>query len=965
MITSLKIIKTGLLALFVIAGHMTALATPRSSATYTITSESFAPGGAASSASYQLSGGSMEPISGASSSATYQAQHGFLVTGGADLNVEVPGGNATPVNEINEDWTENEQEADGSYAGVLKDSNGNVVSSITLKVSFKNGVASGLIVYDGLKLKYKGTIIPNGSLTVTGILDKKSGRIFDLALQLVTTPEGFRIAGSVTEGATVLGASLDQSAFNAKTDPSGFAGLFTVLIPASQAHPDGATHPQGDGWGVMSIATSGKIKFAGQLGDGTKLSLGGIVSKDGTWQIFKELYRTKPKGTFGGTVTFRDIPNVSDFDGNMHWLKREYVKDKLYPAGFEVDVKLIGSNFDRPFPTERVLTQLASGDNNADWMLGMGNLPTNPGTKSVTWTEKNKVSYVRVGTEKFSIKPNVKSGLVSGSYSDKAAGLNVRFAGVAFQKQGIVAGNFRGVDQTGYLFIQPVGGPILQVRSFAGDVRLQNEDITPDLADGTDFGAAGTEGGFADRSFRIRNSGTANLFVLDTPTVTGSQFSVISARTGPLVPGEEMLMTVRFNPTATGPQTATVTIETNAEHANPFTFDIQGNGVAGNFSSHDGALGGWVGTEPGNPADAPATTAVNFDLGQLARYTGLLESQTPGQEIPGLLSVKVGKNGAFSGLLQHNGAKYKIKGILGVAGDATVQITLRTGGTIDIALQAHKADTSEQFRIHGTVTESNSGTISDFALVRNSFHKKTNLAPQAGAYTSIIIGNDDLGIGYPGGDGAVAMSVSTSGTIKAIAILGDQTKLSLSGFLSADNEWQLYRSAYRTKPNGFLAGTLTFRDTPNVSDFDGVLQWRKRPSTREKIYRHGFQQRVKAIGARFTRPLKTERGITSLPDTTDNATFTFENGNLAPILPVPFDFTWNVGDKAVFIPVGTERFKLKISQKNGFVSGSYTDKTTGLKITKMSGVVYQKQEIVSGSFLGSSATGRILVKPKP
>ncbi|MDA7673318.1 hypothetical protein N8615_02880, partial [Verrucomicrobiales bacterium] len=82
-------------------------------------------------------------------------------------------------------------------------------------------------------------------------------------------------------------------------------------------------------------------------------------------------------------------------------------------------------------------------------------------------------------------------------------------------------------------------------------------------------------------------------------------------------------------------------------------------------------------------------------------------------------------------------------------------------------------------------------------------------------------------------------------------------------------------------------------------------------------------------------------------------------------LPVPFDFTWNVGDKAVFIPVGTERFKLKISQKNGFVSGSYTDKTTGLKITKMSGVVYQKQEIVSGSFLGSSATGRILIEPKP
>jgi hypothetical protein len=506
---------------------------------------------------------------------------------GAPLpTASLPGNQPTVAPENHVPWDSHRTTAAGGYAGVLTNSGGEGIGFLSL-VAKNTGALSGSVLFDGLRLTFRGTLNPDGSFT-TPLVFARTGRNFTLTLQLVSTPEGFRLTGTFAEGAIDYGASLDHAAFKARTNPAPWAGAYTALLPANPLHPDGTTHPQGDGWATVTVAADGKVRLAGRLGDNTKLTLTGVTSKDATLRLFASLYKSVPKGTLAGTITFRDVPNVSDFDGSLSWRKPANSNDKLYPGGFAMEVRLVGSIFARPFTGDLILTQLAEQPANATWILDEGDLPANPGQKIVTWGTA-QITYTPTATEKLSFRASATNGAVSGSYVDRAAGLNVKFAGVAFQKQGLVSGVFAGINQTGYLLMRPTGGPTLEVRSFAGDVRLQNEDNTPDPADGTDLGEAGVEGGYAERSFRLRNTGTGNLFILAPPTVTGSGFTLVACRTGAILPGEETLLTVRFDPVSPGAAGASVTIESNDVDYHPFTFDLAATGIPGAAVNDDGA----------------------------------------------------------------------------------------------------------------------------------------------------------------------------------------------------------------------------------------------------------------------------------------------------------------------------------------------------------------------------------------
>ena len=197
--------------------------------------------------------------------------------------------------ESNAPWTSNEVLALGNYFGVLTEAGGDPVGSITVRLTSR-GTLSGSIIYRGRRLSYRGIIAGDGSFTVT-VNDRRSGNDFHFALQLASTPEGFRLVGTVEEqGVETVDASLDQAAFHSRKNPAPYAGTYTVLLPADPNHSDGATHPQGAGWGILKVGTNGRVRLAGQLGDTTRISLSVVVSADGTVQIFKELYRTAPKG---------------------------------------------------------------------------------------------------------------------------------------------------------------------------------------------------------------------------------------------------------------------------------------------------------------------------------------------------------------------------------------------------------------------------------------------------------------------------------------------------------------------------------------------------------------------------------------------------------------------------------------------------------------------------------------------
>ncbi|MBK8038243.1 MAG: choice-of-anchor D domain-containing protein [Verrucomicrobiaceae bacterium] len=141
-------------------------------------------------------------------------------------------------------------------------------------------------------------------------------------------------------------------------------------------------------------------------------------------------------------------------------------------------------------------------------------------------------------------------------------------------------------------------------------------NATPILAgDVSHFGDTAVTGGSVVRIFTITNSGLAALTLTGTApdyvTLSGSgagHFSITAQpASGTLAAGGTQTFQITFDPSALGTHTATVSIASDDEDENLFTFDIRGNGASSHFTA---AVSNWAAANnlaPGdsNPGDDP------------------------------------------------------------------------------------------------------------------------------------------------------------------------------------------------------------------------------------------------------------------------------------------------------------------------------------------------------------------------
>jgi hypothetical protein len=115
---------------------------------------------------------------------------------------------------------------------------------------------------------------------------------------------------------------------------------------------------------------------------------------------------------------------------------------------------------------------------------------------------------------------------------------------------------------------------------------IADDNATPSAADDTDFGSAGTASDVVDHVFTIQNLGTADLTLtgsLDKVVISGANaadFTVITQPASPVVAGASTTFTIRFDPAAMGLRSATISIANDDSDENPYSFDIQGTGLA-------------------------------------------------------------------------------------------------------------------------------------------------------------------------------------------------------------------------------------------------------------------------------------------------------------------------------------------------------------------------------------------------
>ncbi|MBG90019.1 MAG: hypothetical protein CMO80_24405, partial [Verrucomicrobiales bacterium] len=138
-----------------------------------------------------------------------------------------------------------------------------------------------------------------------------------------------------------------------------------------------------------------------------------------------------------------------------------------------------------------------------------------------------------------------------------------------------------------------------EVAVLGNGLEIVDGDITPIVADGTDFGTLDVLSGSVTHTFVITNSGDTNLLISAGVTITGpaaADFTIALAPASSIVPGGFSQMQVRYDPVGTGTRTATLSFANNDSDETPYGFVIQGNATGpeldifgNNFPVDDGS----------------------------------------------------------------------------------------------------------------------------------------------------------------------------------------------------------------------------------------------------------------------------------------------------------------------------------------------------------------------------------------
>jgi len=388
---------------------------------------------------------------------------------------------------------------------------------------------------------------------------------------------------------------------------------------------------------------------------------------------------------------------------------------------------------------------------------------------------------------------------------------------------------------------------------------------------------------------------------------------------------------------------------------------------------------------------APQTFAISV-LGapQLeGRYNGLArtaDGQTPAHGNVGLLTITGSRKGTLTGRLTLGGRVLGFKGSVdpdgvvrfGEAGAETVALKRRGLSTLTLSLSLRGDADSDRFI--GTVRDG-AVEISTVSAERAVYDARTNPVPPVvldaagkGRHTALFLAKAAPNGGletnvFPQGDGYGLLRITRGGKVKIAGALADGSRFSYANTLSATNRWPFYIGLY--KRAGSCTGEVAFRDIAAQSDLDGLdLQWfRPNLSAAPKpprLYPQGWPAGIRTdlLGSRYVVPPGTTSVLPGVgaPDADGNARFTATGGGLAAEIVQAMNI--QPRDRIVIVPPDPAVVHLAIARSSGKVKGNFADlfgEVSGPRKAKLFGAVFQKQQTVSGFFLGPAEAGKIEV----
>jgi hypothetical protein len=262
------------------------------------------------------------------------------------------------------------------------------------------------------------------------------------SLNLQLTNDGEQIIGQVVSYrgsgwvASLLG---DRAPYDRLTNPAPQAGQYTFIISGSVGD---STRPTGDGYGTLTVDTSGNVMMKGALADGSSISHTAVLSREGLWPVFVPLYGGK--GMLVGWVGFTNVAG-NDLVGQLNWVRLSQPAARFYPGGFTNETMLAGSRYN---PSLGALSFT-----NSTLIFSGGNLSASF-TNTVSLGANGKTDHTSPNS--LFLNLTIPTGWFRGTTREPASGRLLGFNGVVLQKQNAGFGYFLGTDQSGQVMLEPV-----------------------------------------------------------------------------------------------------------------------------------------------------------------------------------------------------------------------------------------------------------------------------------------------------------------------------------------------------------------------------------------------------------------------------------------------------------------------------------------------------------------------------
>jgi hypothetical protein len=321
--------------------------------------------------------------------------------------------------------------AQGAYRGLFGPTNSlrrqTNSGSFLLNVT-SSGSVSGSLDLSGETVPFSGKFDLSGAADITSKATRSEP---SLAITLQLDFANQLVSGTISDaGTTIAALNGFRNVFSSSVKATNFEGQYTFVIPGTS---DSNAGPFGFSYGTVKVSSSGVVTLAGSLADGTTISQSSVISQDGYWPLYVNLYGGN--GSLWGTNLFigYTITNASA----LSWINAaNSSKTAVYRSGFT--------------------NQQAS--------LEGGILPNQPWPADFTATLRESnlftitITNLSDNTNELTLKTNKTTGVISGSFAYPGSTKpTIKVNGVILQLPGQTnaEGYFLGTNQSGEFILDP------------------------------------------------------------------------------------------------------------------------------------------------------------------------------------------------------------------------------------------------------------------------------------------------------------------------------------------------------------------------------------------------------------------------------------------------------------------------------------------------------------------------------